>query len=279
MARLIHIPFFLLPRSCSVMREVTGPPDLLGRLRPKERRGSKPRCHRLTSGTEEEVARRLTSFIHPLGRVSAFDKWMPIGFEATEEAQLHRAGRLIESPSDRDALKNWWLADPRPSSRTPTWDIASTCTIDGRRGLALMEAKAHEAELINETCGKRFDKGSSEANHCRIGRAIAEANEGLRLATKTDWHLSSAHCYQMSNRFAWAWKLCSLGYPIALAYLGFIGATEIPETTPFRRDIDWHESVKAHSARLFPFHIWDRGISIAGVTLLPLIRTCSQTLE
>jgi hypothetical protein len=109
-------------------RELCGSSDLLGRLRGKEQRGSKTRCHFLTHGTTEQVARRLTSIIDdPRGWVSPSDSWMPIGFEATEEAQLHKADRLIASSDDRLALKNWWLADSKPTSRTPTWDIVSTC--------------------------------------------------------------------------------------------------------------------------------------------------------
>jgi hypothetical protein len=119
-------------------------------------------------------------------------------------------------------LKCWWLADPRPTSATPSLDIASTCSITGRKGLLLVEAKAHKAELITEEAGKRFDKYSSAANHDSIAHAIAEANEGLALATKAEWHLSFTRCYQMSNRFAWSWKLCALGYPVVLVYLGFL---------------------------------------------------------
>ena len=62
---------------------------------------------------------------------------------------------------------------------------------------------------------------SSEANHRRIGRAIDEANEGLQLATKMDWHLSSARFYQMSNRFRGLGNFVRSGYLIALVYLGF----------------------------------------------------------
>jgi len=35
--------------------------DLLKSLRPKERRGSKPRCHLLTHGSPDVVSARLTS--------------------------------------------------------------------------------------------------------------------------------------------------------------------------------------------------------------------------
>jgi hypothetical protein len=260
------------------MSEIMRLSELFARLRSKEQRGSKPRCHLLTHGTNEEVARRLTSLIDdPRGSVAACDSWMPIGFEATEEAQLHKAERLIRNPNDRLALRTWWLADPRPTSRTPNWDIVSTCSIDGQRGFLLIEAKAHQGELISEACGKKLHKDSSEANHHRIGRAIDEANRGLELATKTEWRLSSARCYQMSNRFAWAWKLCTLGHPVALVYLGFIGAREMPR--PFDRSVDWHNLVKQHSAPLFPTGIWGRSIGINGVTLLPLIRTSGQQLE
>lgn len=69
--------------------------DLVQHLPPKEQRGSKPRCHILTHGTKDEVARRLTSLIHPFGQVSASDRWMPIGFDATKEAQLHETDSII----------------------------------------------------------------------------------------------------------------------------------------------------------------------------------------
>ena len=81
----------------------------------------------------------------------------------------------------------------------------------------------------------------------------------------------------MSNRFAWAWKLCTLGYPVALVYLGFIGAKEMPK--PFDQEDDWHNLVRDHSDPLFPSEIWDRNIDIHGVTLMPLIRTSLQPLQ
>jgi hypothetical protein len=81
----------------------------------------------------------------------------------------------MNSSNDRRALARRWLADPRPTSRTPNWDIASTCTIDGRKGLLLVEAKAHRPELTEE--GKRVNDDISAANHERIGVAISEANK------------------------------------------------------------------------------------------------------
>jgi hypothetical protein len=249
---------------------------MLERLKPKERRGSKPRCHFLTHGCKEEVARRLTSLVDPHGVVSASDVWIPAGFEEIEEAQLDRADHLIRSKEDRDALRNWWLAEPKPTSRTPTWDIVSTCAIGGRPGILLVEAKAHSAELMNEEAGKRFGKSNSKANHVRIGQAIEEANAGLRRATTDrDWRLSSGRCYQMSNRFAWAWRLCTLGYPVALVYLGFLDA-DMP--SPFRSDSEWCDLVKRHSASLFPADIWGQVMAIGRIPFVPMIAVRHQHL-
>jgi hypothetical protein len=250
--------------------------DLLRHLRSNEQRGSKPRCHFLTDGSKGEVARRLTALISSRTQIIAADHRMPAGFDATEEAQLDRAEDIVRSPEHRGILRDWWLAEPTPRSKTPTWDIVSTCSIDGRPGLLLIEAKAHERELINELCGKRFDEHSSRANHSKIAGAIAEANEGLRLATGWDWRLSSTSCYQISNRFAWAWKLCTLGYPVVLVYLGFIGATDMAKS--FKTSDQWHSSVKGHSSALFPPEVWGSSISIDGATMTPLICTSSQPL-
>ena len=67
----------------------------------------------------------------------------------------------------------------------------------------------------------------SRDNHIQVGAAIALANEGLAKDTELNWSLSRDLCYQMSNRFAQAWKLTSLGKPVILIYLGFIGCEEM----------------------------------------------------
>src|SRR5947199_10071835 len=146
-------------------------------LRKGQQIGSKPRCHLLTSGTKQEVADRLTRIIAPFGLVLPEDSWMPDGFDKCEEAHLHIADRIIVEPAMRTRLLHWWLAVAGAQrTATPNWDIASTCTIDGRRGLLLVEAKAHDAELRNEERGKLLgnedNKGvsiDSRRNHVRIG--------------------------------------------------------------------------------------------------------------
>lgn len=253
------------------MNDIVPQSRLLDRLAPRERRGSKPRCHRFTHGENDSVAARLTSLIAPWGRVSVDDRWMPVGFDAPEEAQLHTAPRILPSAEERAALRGWWLADPRPTSRTPHWDIVSTCSINGERGLLLVEAKAHCDELRGEERGKRITSKTSENNHRRIAEAIDEANSALRTVTNIDWHLASDRYYQMSNRFAWAWKLCTLGYSVALVYLGFIGASEM--IAPFTDAATWDRLVRGHSACLFPDDVWNRSVLVGRRTFLPLIRS------
>jgi hypothetical protein len=49
-------------------------------LNKKQQKGSKPRCHILTSGEPGDVARRLTTIVRPWGQVLPTHNWMPRGF-------------------------------------------------------------------------------------------------------------------------------------------------------------------------------------------------------
>ena len=240
--------------------------SFLENLQPHERTGSKPRCHWLTHGGLGQVARRLNALAEPWGCVSADDQWMPEGFSRIEEAQLDKAARLI-TKQDRDQLRSWWLAASRPSTLTPNWDIASTCTVGGRKGLLLVEAKAHTQEL-------KIDDhvGAGSPNRQQIADCIGRANVSLENHTELEWALSHEHRYQMANRFAWSWKLTQLGYPVILVYLGFLQAGEME--TPFSCHAEWEDLVKSHSRPLFPAEVWDHQWAIHGQFFVP--RICSN---
>ena len=244
--------------------------SFLRKLKSDERKGSKPRCHWLTHGAPGEVTSRLNSLAQPWGSVSADDHWMPEGFCRIEEAQLDKAKRLLPQ-QDRDRLRSWWLAVFRRNTRTPHWDIACTCTVDGRKGLLLVEAKAHTQEL------KIDDHVKAEGlNRGQIMECIKEANAVLADQTRIHWALSHEHRYQMANRFAWSWKLTELGYPVILVYLGFLSAEEMregKEQIPFGSHAEWEGLVKAHSEPLFPAEVWNRQLVIHGQPFVP--RICS----
>jgi hypothetical protein len=219
--------------------------------------------------------------------VSEQDHWMPQGFEQVEEAQLGAAGLLIPDEAKRRALLDWWLAAPR-GARTPNWDIASTCTLSGHKeGIVLIEAKAHDAELRIAEAGKCLGQGvdgvsmNSRRNHVRIGACIDEANLALSKATKLPWALSRDWCYQISNRFDWAWKLASLGTPVILVYLGFLGCREmeIKDQRPFESPQQWEQLVKDHSMGMIPPSVWGTTIRVGKAALIPLSRSRNQPLE
>ena len=150
---------------------------LFERLKPGQRRGSKPRCHLLTHGSPDAVATRLTGLVAPFASVAPSDRWMPQGFEDTDEATLPEAERLL--PSDvRSELKRWWLVAASNNTRTPNWDVACACTIEGKSGIVLIEAKAHDQELSRKRPGRKNIEapvsGNARRNLMRIDWAIRD---------------------------------------------------------------------------------------------------------
>jgi len=255
--------------------------DLLLRLNPKERRGSKPRCHLLTHGSPEKVSVRLTRLIEPWGQVDTIDRWMPQGFINREEAQLGKADVLLDSITGK-ALIDWWLAVPK-GARVPNWDIANTCTVEGKPGLLLIEAKAHDEELNREKSGKRLEQQetvNARRNRTQIVSCIRQANIALAAETGMHWSLSIEHNYQMSNRFAWAWKLTELGMPVILVYLGFLNATEMSDRgVLFSSYEPWAQLVMSHSGPLFPDQVWNQRWTLHGQAFIPLIKSIELPLN
>ena len=243
--------------------------ELLG----KDNRGSRPRCVLLTDGESADVARRLTRLIdHPDVLVSPDDKWMPLGKHSVREARLDKA---LTPPAVREQLLDWWLVHRR-GANTPNWDIASTCRISERPGLLLVEAKAHEAEL--PPSGKSAPGSpNSRENHRRIGLAIDEAGRSLEAATGKSWGLSRDSHYQLSNRFAWSWKLASLRIPVALVYLGFLNAEDMSDDgSLFRSEAAVETIFKRHCGGIVDNACWGARLDIDGTPFIPLIRAVDQ---
>ena len=266
----------------------------LNELNENEQRGSRPRCLLFLQGDRPTVAARLQSLVSQTGvQVTASDFWMPLGPpERNEDGHwnfaLIREARLGEdegflAAQERDDVTNWWLAVSR-NANTPNWDIASTATICGKQGFLLVEAKAHDLELKREEAGKYLRTpvtSNSRRNHVRIGACIQEASLALADATKQPWALSRDWNYQMSNRFAWSWKLTEMGYPVVLIYLGFLGAEEMraPSQVPFTGAEQWTDLVKEHSSALFPEEIWNTRWDLHGRAFFPLIRSIECSLN
>jgi hypothetical protein len=241
-------------------------------------RGSWPRCQAFVQGSSEDVAARLTRLADfPGVIVTSDEKWMP-NSSSSKECRLGDAAGFLEETKRKEVIE-WWLKC-KSGANTPNWDLASKCTIWGAQGLLLVEAKAHAAELHNG--GKRCvinNEGNAESarrsreNHARIGAAITEASDELK---KIDggFNLTLNSHYQLANRFAWSWKVASMGIPVLLIYLGFIEAQEM--RVPFVDAEDWTRVLLNHSDGIVPAHAWGRTIALqmpGAASFTPLIRS------
>ncbi len=112
-------------------------------------------------------------------------------------------------------IEGWWLKHPERAN-TPNWDIACIAEIDGKYGMILVEAKAHEGELSRSRKSKSTESKKSQENLTKIGTAIEEASGKLSNALGTNFNLSLESPYQLTNRFAWSWKLANLKIPVVL---------------------------------------------------------------
>ncbi|MEO7967090.1 MAG: hypothetical protein ABIT38_24590 [Gemmatimonadaceae bacterium] len=183
------------------------------------------------------------------------------------------------SSAVRLELRQWWLTVATSTTRTPNWDIASTCTtIEGKPGIVLIEAKAHDQELIKEETGRKNIEApvsvSARRNLLRIDWALRDASVALSDETGLPWSLSRDWNYQMSNRFAWGWKLADLGVPVVMVYLGFLNAVEMSDRgKPFADATNWQQLVMRHSCLLFPQEVWDKRWACGGEAFVPLIRS------
>ena len=260
----------------------------------KDDRGSRPRCVLLVDGDKEEVAARLTQLVGVDDvEVTGCDIWMPSGkpvqngngsWDTTpaDEVELDKPTEFLPRGIS-EALAKWWLAVSENDPRTPNWDIASTCTVKGKKGLLLVEAKAHWNEVKGSSSGKRLRASASDntiENHGKIGLAIEEAAAGLQSATGSRWKISRDSHYQLSNRFAWSWKLASLGVPVVLVYLGFLYATDIAKGgNLFHSQDHWERVIKGHCEGVVDNTCWGTRLDVNGVPLLPLIRAVEQPFQ
>ena len=197
-------------------------------------------------------------------KITRQSAWMPMGYQHPDEATLDEWGpRWFGSNPTWDELRRWWLASPR-GANTPNWDIAMVVEIEGRMGLILVEAKAHVSELSTAGKGKPTTSAESRANHTRISEAIDEATHHLRSAAP---NLSSSRdiCYQLSNRLAFTWKLASLGVPVVLLYLGFVGDMGIADVgEPFLDEARWSKALDEHLSAVGANELFGRRHELGG---------------
>lgn len=213
-------------------------------------------------GTQRAFPDSLNEMLQPTGvRLSPGDIWRPVGHSAPAEALLDRPCAPLLPVEVSRMLRAWWLAVDRPSASGPNWDLAAAADFpDGRRGLVLIEAKAHSGELRGEEVGMRLRPDSNLANRNRIGEAIAEARDALG-GEAAGVRISRDRCYQFSNRVAFAWRLAAQNVPVVLIYLGFTGDTVIGRLSePIHDEAGWRELIAEHTRDVLPAEMWERNL-------------------
>ena len=94
--------------------------------------------------------------------VTVYDNWMPKSLRYDKEAELKDFLKYNFNLKISSDILKWWLSAETTSARTPNWDLISTCTVNEKRGVLLVEAKAHWDELDKESNGKSISQGNVE---------------------------------------------------------------------------------------------------------------------
>lgn len=193
-----------------------------------------------------------------------------------KEVTLSSFLRQNFDPKKADAVTNWWI---KKGSATPKWDLISTCKIDGKRGILLVEAKAHKGELKKDK--QKISKKPSDgtvANLEHIITAIAEANTKIENEI-SGICLSTENCYQFSNRVAHAWWLANQGIPVVLMYLGFLNVDDLNEDNKknkyklFASPEDWKTCFINHTKIVGANELIDKTVDCGKGTFVTICRS------
>ena len=237
---------------------------------PREFKGSRLRCLMMTHRSRTDVSSFLNSIVTPAAVVTDADQWAPRGFPHPDEAKLGETSGFL-TDAQRNEVTNWWLAKPGRAN-TPNWDFVSQCLIGERQGLILVEGKAHEDEFADDRCG-----ATNRENFQQIKNRLTEATVGWN-AMLPGFNLTPDSHYQVSNRFAFAWKLATMKIPVVLMYLGFLDADEMSGRL-LRSHAQWRQCVLDRSEGVIPETAWDRTFDIDGTPVTVLIRSARVRIE
>lgn len=246
---------------------------------------SRMRCLEMTNNKYARTAEIFSQLIEGYGTVDSSDTWAPRGPDAPAEIRIDEATGFLKSPDHKTELRNWWTGEV-VGARTPTWDIASSCTVNGVKGILLIETKAHIGELNSDHSGSRekpilyqIKKGFSDATDAWNDALHDYADDrGFKLSHNVK--LSTASHFQLSTHFAFAWKLADMGVPVILVYLGFLNVTELENENRliFKNSAMWNKCVFEKTNKPLPEEIWDATFKFNGTPLTVLRCTTSVDL-
>jgi hypothetical protein len=248
----------------------------------KQEKGSKYRCFLLSISKNKEIVKFLNEFISSPDEVTDKDCWQPNANGNPGETTLTNLSEFLSDENNID-LRNWWLDPGIARGKLPTWDFVSSYTSnENQKGLILIEAKAHNREFntTSDKCGSQSKQHSSS-----ISEAVREANYGLNNlkqfqneSNEDEFKLKIEKAYQLSNRFAFAWKLANEGIPVVLVYLGFLNAEEMGNNF-FQKHDDWHNYVINKTKSIIPQQAWNQTFEVNGTPLTFLIKSAKVEIN
>jgi len=216
----------------------------------------------------------INDLLKPTGaKVSTYDNWMPKSISYDKEAELNDFLKHNFNTKLSSDITKWWL---HKDATTPNWDLIASCTINDKRGILLVEAKAHCYELENESKGKKLDIDASEdskLNHQEIGKAIEQANSEINKKI-SGVAISRDNCYQLSNRVAHAWWLANQGIPVMLMYLGFQEVKDMNDgkNRLFTCHNDWQECFTKHAEQIGVDKIINKSVDCGNSKFITICR-------
>lgn len=253
-------------------KEITG-------LKHRDFKGSRYRFLLMTHQPQAHFAHQLQTILGSEIKLPEPDniQCAPQGFLKPEEVLFNRDVRFLEL-DQRKKLLDWWLASWTQNTKTPHWDLIVKTKLqytdpdckqtEPRNALILFEGKAHYGEL-----GEKDNTKANGENRKQINLALAEATEQLNTLFPEGgqkFNLTSNHHYQLSNRFAFAWKLADMGIPVVLVYLGFLNCNEMhanKEDHMFTRREEWLADLQKYGQKTVPESIWGRTLNVNGTPL------------
>jgi hypothetical protein len=199
--------------------------------------------------------------------------WQPNDKKSNEIRLENNGDLLISGTNCWENLAEWWLVH-RGGANKPNWDLVFACNISAKRGLVLVEAKAHERELSR--VGKQLKSNASHRsceNHDRIGKAITEAGHALN-AIIPGVNLSRDTHYQLANRLAYSWKIASMGIPVILLYLGFTGDKGIGDVgKPIENEDHWKRVMREYTENILPENFPETSLNCEKASMKMIVRS------
>ncbi len=186
---------------------------------------------------------------------------------------------LKENYSEELATKylSWWNKTKSFNKKTNYWDLMSTCTIKGKKGILLVQTKSSATDLLTLGLGRLQDlypyKPDNE-NDLSIKQAIAEANTGISKQV-SGIALTTLKCYQLSNRIANAWWLANNGIPAVLLYKGELNGQGpfYKYKKTFNSDKDWQDQFIAKAKLIGADTIIDKWIDTGSESFTVISRS------